>query len=201
MSGKAIIQKAAPFFKTNAWNSTKNAIEQVQLTDFKGKYLLLFFYPLNFTFVCPTEIIQFSKLAKQFRENNCEVLGCSVDSVYSHAEYVKKPKADGGLGGLDILLLSDLTKQISSDYGVLTDSGLSLRGTFLIDGNQNLRHASINDAPVGRNVDEYLRLLQAFQFVEKHGEVCPASWKPGQATIKPDIEKSKTYWQNTHAKN
>lgn len=105
------------------------------MTDFKGKYVLLFFYPLNFTFVCPTEIIQFSKLSKQFKEHNCEVLGCSVDSVFSHAEYAKKPKAEGGLGGIEIPLLSDLTKQISSDYGVLTDGGVALRGTFLIDGN------------------------------------------------------------------
>ncbi|KAM3143513.1 hypothetical protein pb186bvf_004275 [Paramecium bursaria] len=197
---KAIIQKAAPYFKTNGWTYSKNAIETIELTQFKGQYVLLFFYPLNFTFVCPTEIVEFSNKAKLFRQHNCEVLGVSVDSVYSHAEYSKKPRADGGLGGVDITLLSDLNKTISSDYGVLTAGGLALRGTFLIDPLQNLRHLSINDSQVGRNVDEYLRLLQAFQHHEKHGEVCPASWKPGSETIKPDIEKSKQYWAGTHSK-
>lgn len=131
-------------------NYAKNAIQPVSLSDYAGKYVLLFFYPLNFTFVCPTEIIEFSKKAATFRQNNCEVLGCSVDSVYSHAEYSKKSKADGGLGGVDLLLLSDLNKQISQDYGVLTEGGVALRGSFLIDPKQVLRHSSVNDLPVGR---------------------------------------------------
>jgi len=199
-AGKAFVQKLAPFFKSQAYFK---GFQNVSLDQFKGNYLVLFFYPLDFTFVCPTEIIKFSEKAKAFRQIKCEVLGCSVDSIYTHMEYVKKPRKDGGLGELDIPLMSDLDKKISSDYGVLLDGGVSLRGTFIIDGKSILRHIGMNDLPVGRNVDEVYRLVQGYQYADSHGEVCPASWKPGDATMVPnhDDKKTQNYWQNVHAKN
>ncbi|KAL4451058.1 hypothetical protein ABPG74_021380 [Tetrahymena malaccensis] len=201
---KAFVQKAAPHFKGAAYCPKSKSFKQVSLEDYKGKYLLLFFYPLDFTFVCPTEIIQFSNHAKKFNETNCEVIGCSIDSHYTHQAYVQRPRSEGGLGeDLQISLLSDLTKNISRDYGVLTEGGIALRGSFIIDDKQVLRHTSVNDLPVGRNVEEYLRLVQAFQYADKHGEVCPASWKPGAATMKPSHESDVTskYWKNVHAKH
>lgn len=197
---KAIVQKHAPDFKGTAWYK---GFKQISLGDYVGKYLVLFFYPLDFTFVCPTEIIDYSNKAKEFRKHHCEVVGCSVDSHFTHRQWDLTPKEEGGLGGLDIPLLSDLNKTISQDYGVLIDgAGIALRGTFIIDGKGNLRHSTINDLPVGRNVDETLRLVQAFQHTDKHGEVCPASWTPGAKTMEPNPDSSvtKLYWKETHAK-
>ena len=197
---KAFVQKLAPFFKSQAYF---RGIQNVSLEQFKGNYLVLFFYPLDFTFVCPTEIFKFSEKAKAFRQIKCEVLGCSVDSVYSHQQYVKTPRKDGGLGDLDIPLMSDLDKSISKDYGVLLDGGVALRGTFIIDGKQIIRHIGMNDLPVGRNVDEVYRLVQGYQYSDVHGEVCPASWKPGDATMHPthDSAKTQTYWKDVHGKH
>ena len=173
----------------------------MSLNDFKGKWLLLFFYPLDFTFVCPTQIIDFSNKAKSFREVNCEVVGCSIDSHFTHMEYTKKPRADGGLGKIDIPLLSDMGRKIGDAYGVLNDAGISYRGSFIVDDKQVVRHLSINDLPVGRNVDQYLRLVKAFQHADKHGEVCPASWKPGDRTMSPgNPEKLDKYWKQVHDK-
>jgi alkyl hydroperoxide reductase subunit AhpC len=157
---RAAIGKAAPHFKATAFDYGKQGFVEKSLTDFKGQWLLLFFYPLDFTFVCPTEIIEFSHKAKDFKQINCEVLGCSIDSHFCHMEYTKKERADGGLGKIDIPLLSDVSKKIGDAYGVLNDAGICYRGTFLIDHNQIVRHLSINDLPVGRNVDEYLRLVK-----------------------------------------
>ena len=157
---RAAVGRAAPFFKVQAWNCPQQKFQEVSLTDFKNKWLLLFFYPLDFTFVCPTEIIEFSNKAKLFRDTNCEVLGCSIDSHFSHMEYTKKPRADGGLGDIDISLLADTKKEISDSYGVLSDAGVSFRGSFIIDAEQVVRHISVNDLGVGRNVDEYLRLVK-----------------------------------------
>eukprot|EP00831_Metopus_contortus_P048908 TRINITY_DN400_c0_g1_i3.p1 TRINITY_DN400_c0_g1~~TRINITY_DN400_c0_g1_i3.p1 ORF type:complete len:226 (+),score=20.90 TRINITY_DN400_c0_g1_i3:122-799(+) len=137
---------------------------------------------------------------------DCEVLGCSVDSVFSHMEYNLKPKDEGGLGGLEIPLIGDLSKDIAESYGVLVkegeNKGAAFRATFIIDTKGTIRHKSINDLPVGRNVDEVLRLVKAFQFVDTHGEVCPASWKPGDPTMVGDHESSKTkdYWKKVHTK-
>ena len=197
---KTFITKAAPHFEGVAY--FRKNFQKISLSDYKGKYLVFFFYPLDFTFVCPTEIIDFAKKAENLKKINCEVLGCSVDSHFSHMEYCNKPRKEGGLGELEIPLLSDLSKNISRDYGVLLDSGLSLRGTFIIDKNGVLRHIGINDTPVGRNVDEVERLVQAFQHSDVHGEVCPASWKPGDKTMVADHNSSKTqdYWQNVHNK-
>jgi len=156
---------------------------------------VLFFYPLDFTFVCPTEIISFSNAAETLRGLGAEVIGASVDSEYTHLAFTKTPVAEGGIGKVDIPLLADVNKTVSTAYGALLGStGHTLRATYIIDGNQNLRHLSFNDAPVGRNVDEVIRLVQGFQFNDKHGEVCPAAWKPGSRTIKPDPTQKLEYF-------
>lgn len=160
-----------------------------------GKYVVFFFYPLDFTFVCPTEIIAFSDAAEEFRKIDCEVIAASVDSHYSHFAWCNTPRKQGGLGPMKIPLVSDTRRIISTDYGVLKeDEGIAYRGLFIIDNNGILRQITINDLPVGRSVEETLRLVQAFQFTDKHGEVCPAGWKPGSDTIKPDVQKSKDFF-------
>ncbi|KAG3043107.1 hypothetical protein PI125_g27325, partial [Phytophthora idaei] len=170
----------------------------VSLSDYKGKYVVLFFYPMDFTFVCPTEIIAFSEKAAEFRKLGCEVLGCGVDSKFSHLAWINTPRKKGGLGELDIPLLADFNKEISTAYDVLIDvgeeTGATFRGLFIIDGEGKLRQSTINDCPVGRNVDEILRLMEAFQFTDEHGEVCPAGWKKGKKTIKPTVDASKEYF-------
>lgn len=161
---------------------------------------MIFFSLCYSTFVCPTEIIAFSDRIQEFKDINAEVVGVSVDSHFSHLVWSNVERKKGGLGGLKYPLLSDITKKISSDYGVLLEKeGISLRGTFIIDPNGVVRQYSINDLPVGRSVDEVLRLIKAFQFVEKHGEVCPANWNPesNPDTIKPDVQESKEYF-NKH---
>ena len=157
---RATIGKHAPHFKANSWVSGSSSFKEINLADYKNKWVLLFFYPLDYTFVCPTEIVEFSNKAKAFREHNCEVLGCSIDSHFVHRSYTMTDRKNGGLGPIDIPLIADINKSVAESYGVLNDAGLALRGTFLIDDTQVLRHMSINDLSVGRNVDEYLRLLQ-----------------------------------------
>merc|ERR1739838_909997 len=187
------IGKPAPFFKTQAL--VNGEFKEVSLSDYKGKYLVLFFYPLDFTFVCPTEIIAFSDRAEEFRKINCELVACSTDSHFSHFAWVNTPRNQGGLGEMQIPLLADKSMVISKAYGVLKeDEELTFRGLFIIDEKQNLRQITINDLPVGRDVDETMRLVQAFQFVDQHGEVCPAGWKPGQKTMKADTKGSKEYF-------
>ncbi|KAG2462872.1 PRDX3 protein, partial [Polypterus senegalus] len=176
------VTQHAPFFKGTA--VVHGEFKEISLDDYKSKYLVLFFYPLDFTFVCPTEIIAFSEKAKEFRDVNCEVVGVSVDSHFTHLAWINTPRKSGGLGSMNIPLLSDLNKTISRDYGVLLEGpGIALRGLFIIDPNGVVKHISINDLPVGRCVDETLRLLKAFQFVETHGEVCPANWTPHSPTF------------------
>lgn len=187
------VQKEAPGFTATA--VVNEEFKPVSLSDYRGKYAVLFFYPLDFTFVCPTEIIAFSDRIKDFHDRNCEVLGVSVDSQFSHLAWIKMPRAEGGLGGLKYPLIADLTKSISQDYGVLLEGGIALRGLFLIDKAGVVRHMVVNDLPLGRSVDESLRMLDALQFFERHGEVCPANWKPGAATIKPGVKESKEYFQ------
>ena len=147
--------------------------------------------------MCPTEIIAFSDRVEEFRQLNTELVAVSVDSHFSHLAWNKQPRKQGGLGHLKIPLLSDLSKKISQDYGVLLpDAGIALRGLFLIDPKGVVRHITINDLPVGRSVDEVLRLVNAFQFVEKHGEVCPANWQSGKPTINP--KKAGEYFEKNN---
>jgi len=174
-----------------------------KLSDYHGKYLVLFFYPLDFTFVCPTEIIAFSDRIQEFKKLNCEVAAISVDSKYTHLAWINTPRKDGGLGdNLSIPLISDITKKISKDYGVLLEegeeTGVALRGLFIISNEGIIRQITINDLPVGRNVDEVLRLVQAFQFADSHpGEVCPVNWKPNiSKAMHSDPQKSKEYFQH-----
>ena len=188
------VQKEAPPFTATA--VVDEDFKTVSLSDYHGKkYVVLFFYPLDFTFVCPTEIIAFSDRIADFHSRNCEILGVSVDSQFSHLAWIKMSRAEGGIGRLNYPLVADLTKQISKDYDVLLDGGVALRGLFLIDKAGIVRHITINDLPLGRSVDEAIRVLDALQFFEKNGEVCPADWKPGQATIKPTVKDSKEYFQ------
>lgn len=188
----SLVRKPAPGFNADAWFGYDFC--KVDLNQYKGKYVLLFFYPLNFTFVCPTEIIAFSNKAKEFKKMDCEVLACSVDSKFSHMEYSMKPRKEGGLGQMEVPMLSDITKSISKAYGCLCEdgdeAGVAYRATYIIDRKGIVRHQSINDLPVGRNPDEYMRLVKAFQFVDEHGEVCPAGWNPGDKGMIPDTKKS-----------
>ena len=161
---KAVVAQPAPAFKAMAYE--KGGFKEVSLDSYKGKYVVLFFYPLDFTFVCPTEILDFANKAKDFRNIGAEVVGVSVDSHFTHMAWCNTPKNKGGLGEIDIPLVGDLDKSISDDYGVLikdtAPAGVAFRGTFIIDGNGTLRHSSVNDLPVGRNVDEVFRLVEAF---------------------------------------
>ncbi|XP_055659194.1 peroxiredoxin-4 isoform X1 [Falco peregrinus] len=182
---QAKISKPAPYWEGTA--VINGEFKELKLTDYEGKYLVFFFYPLDFTFVCPTEIIAFSDRIEEFRAINTEVVACSVDSKFTHLAWINTPRKQGGLGPIRIPLLSDLTHQISKDYGVyLEDQGHTLRGLFIVDDKRILRQITMNDLPVGRSVDETLRLVQAFQYTDKRGEVCPAGWKPGSETIIPD---------------
>ncbi|CAG7838178.1 unnamed protein product [Allacma fusca] len=194
--GSLQIQKPAPAFAGTA--VVNGQFKEISLSDYKGKYVVFFFYPLDFTFVCPTEIIAFSEAADQFRKINCEVIAASTDSHFSHFAWVSTPRKQGGLGEMNIPLLADKTGDIAKAYGVYKeDEGIAFRGLFIIDDKQTLRQITINDLPVGRSVEETLRLVQAFQFTDKHGEVCPAGWKPGDKTIKPNILESKEFFQSS----
>jgi len=191
------IGKPAPEFSGTA--VVDGQFKDISLKDYRGHYLVLFFYPLDFTFVCPTEIIGFSDRSDEFRKIGCEVVACSADSHFSHLAWVNTSRKEGGLGKMKIPLLSDKSGKICNDYGVyLEDSGIPLRGLFIIDEKGTLRQITINDLPVGRSVDETLRLVQAFQFTDKHGEVCPAGWKPGADTMKPNATGAKTYFEKNN---
>jgi alkyl hydroperoxide reductase subunit AhpC len=180
----AVVQKEAPDFTATA--VVNEEFRQVKLSDYRGKYVVLFFYPLDFTFVCPTEIIAFSDRVGEFEKRNAVVLGASIDSQFAHLAWVKQPRSQGGLGGLKYPLIADLTKAISRDYGVLVgDGSVALRGLFVIDTGGIIRHITVNDLPLGRNVDEVLRVLDAVQHYEQHGEVCPANWKKGDLGLDP----------------
>merc|ERR1712121_581251 len=177
----------APTFKAQA--VVNNEITELSLEDYKGKYVVLLFYPADFTFVCPTEILAYSERADEIRAAGAEVIGISCDTVHSHFAYVKTDQKKGGLGPVNIPLVADKTLEISRSYGVLKeDDGISFRGLFIIDGAGKLRQITVNDLPVGRSVDETIRLLQAFAFTDKLGEVCPANWRPGKPTFTPKRE-------------
>ena len=172
-----------------------NTFAEKSLTELRGgKYAVVFFYPLDFTFVCPSEIIAFDKKLDEFKKRNCEVIGISVDSHFTHLAWKGTPVNKGGIGNVQFPLVADLTKKIAEEYGVLLpDAGVALRGLFLIDKEGVIRHALINDLPLGRNVDEAIRLVDALQFTEKHGEVCPANWKQGEEGMKPTADGVASY--------
>ena len=186
-------QQAPDFTATAVFDQE---FQEVKLSQYRGRYVVLFFYPLDFTFVCPTEITAFSDRHGEFSSKNTEVLGVSVDSEYSHLAWLQTDRGAGGLGDISYPLVSDLNKTIARDYNVLDEAaGVAVRGLFIIDPDGVITHATVNNLPVGRNVDETLRVLQAFQHIRSHpDEVCPAGWTPGDPTMNPDPVKSKEYF-------
>lgn len=195
-----LVGKKAPTFKAQAV-MPDGSFKQLSLSDYQGKYVLFFFYPLDFTFVCPTEIIAFSDRVAEFEELGVQVIGCSIDSHFSHLAWRNTPRNHGGLGDIQYPLVADINKTIARDYGVLIEeSGLALRGLFLVDKDGTVRHQVVNDLPLGRSVDEALRMVKALQYHETHGEVCPANWKEGSRTIKANPKESKEFFAAEYAK-
>jgi peroxiredoxin (alkyl hydroperoxide reductase subunit C) len=177
----ARVGQAAPEFRMPSTRNLEKLDQDVSLADFRGRWLVLFFYPLDFTFVCPTEILAFSDAVEKFRAVGADVVGVSIDSKFVHRAWIKTPRDQGGLGKLNFPLASDITKDVSRRYGVLMEEqGIALRGLFIVDPKGILQYEVVHNLGVGRSVDETLRVLQAFQT----GELCPANWKPGQATLK-----------------
>ena len=186
-------QEAPDFTATAVFDQE---FKTIKLSDYQGQYVVLFFYPLDFTFVCPTEIIAFSDRYSEFSDLNTEVLGVSVDSEFSHLAWIQTDRKEGGIGDIAYPLVSDIKKEISSAYNVLDpDAGVALRGLFIIDREGIMQHATVNNLSFGRSVDETLRTLKAIQYVQSHpDEVCPAGWKEGDKTMIPDPVKSKAYF-------
>lgn len=186
-----LVGKKAPNFK--AQTVFGSDMKEIELSDYQGKYVLLFFYPLDFTFVCPTELVAFQNKLSEFQEKNVEVLGCSVDSQFSHLAWVNTPKNKGGIEGTTYGLVSDLGGKIAREYDVLSDDNVAFRGLFLIDKEGVVRHQIVNDLPLGRNVDEAIRMVDALQHFEKNGEVCPANWAKGGQAIQATSESVSQY--------
>lgn len=190
-----LVGKKAPDFKATAVVNGSD-FKEVKLSDFQGKYVVMFFYPMDFTFVCPTELHAFQEKLETFKKHNCEVLGVSIDSQFSHLAWLNTPKTEGGIKGVTYPVISDIHKTISRDYDVLIpEAGVALRGTFLIDKSGIVQQQTINSLPLGRSVDEMLRLLEALQYTESHGEVCPANWKKGDTAMKATQDGLKTYFK------
>lgn len=188
-----LVTKQAPDFTADAV-MPDNSFGQITLSSYLGKYVVLFFYPLDFTFVCPSEIIAFDKKLEAFKKKNCEVIGVSVDSKFTHFAWKNTAVENGGIGNIQYPLVADLNKNIANSYGILFNGAVALRGLFLIDTKGVIRHAVINDLPLGRNVDEALRMVDALQFVETHGDqVCPANWKEGDEAMRPTSEGVASY--------
>ena len=192
-----LVNKTAPDFELEGYFNGQ--FSKYKLSDYKGKWVLLLFYPLDFTFVCPTEVLNFSTAAEKFTKLNCHIFGISVDSKFVHKAWVDTKREDGGLGGsLNFPLLSDLNKVIARSYGILIEEeGVALRGLFLISPDGVIMHATINSLSVGRSVTEATRVLKAFQFVQSHnGLVCPADWDEGKDTMAADPEGMRKYLVN-----
>lgn len=183
-----LVGKQAPAFTADA--AIGQTTKKISLADFKGKkYVVLFFYPLDFTFVCPTEIHAFQEALKEFESRDAVVLGCSVDSAHSHMAWLRTPKNDGGIEGVTYPILADIHKSISRDYDVLDEEeGITYRASFVIDKEGVVQAQVVHHRPIGRNVDEVVRLLDALQYSEEHGEVCPAGWTKGKEAMKATRE-------------
>lgn len=194
----SLVTRPAPEFKATAVMED-GSFKEISLSDYKGKQVILYFYPLDFTFVCPSEILAFNRAVGEFKERGVQLLGCSIDSQFTHLAWRNTAIEKGGIGTIDYPLIADVTKNIARDYGVLINESVALRGLFLIDQEQNIRHSTINDLPIGRNVEEALRVVDALQFHQEHGDVCPANWKKGDEAMKPSAEGVATYLAK-HAK-
>lgn len=189
-----LIGQPAPVFNSKAVLKGQ-ILEDFSLQNFLGKYVVFFFYPLDFTFVCPTELHKFQDKLQDFNERNAEVVACSVDSPYSHSTWLQIPKKKGGIEGISYPLVADLNKTIATSYHVLNEKeGVAFRGLFLIDPMGIIRHQSINDLPIGRSIDEVLRILDALIFFEKYGEVCPANWRVGEKALEPTTQGLESYF-------
>lgn len=195
-------RQRAPFWSAMAVENEK--FVKLSSEDFKGRYSVLLFYPFDFTYVCPTELIGFSEAVEQFKKINTQVIGISTDSHFTHLAWIKTPRKQGGVGKINFPLVADISKKISKNFNVLVEDetdelfGAALRGLFIIDDKGIIRSFTINDAPVGRNVDETIRLITAFQYADQHGEVCPVNWKPGENTIKPDQDRKGEYFERAY---
>jgi peroxiredoxin (alkyl hydroperoxide reductase subunit C) len=187
-----LVTQQAPDFTAEAV-MPDNSFGSVTLSALKGKYVVLFFYPLDFTFVCPSEILAFNKKVAEFKTRNCELIGVSVDSKFTHLAWKNTAIENGGIGNIQYPLVQDLNKEIAKAYGILFGGSVALRGLFLIDPTGKIRHSVINDLPLGRSVDEALRMVDAVQFSDTHGEVCPANWKQGEEAMKPTKEGVASY--------
>jgi peroxiredoxin 2/4 len=187
-----LVGKPAPQFKADA--VIGDTFAEIDLASFQNKkYVVLFFYPLDFTFVCPTELHAFQAKLDEFHKRNTVVIGCSIDSKFSHYAWLSQPKKQGGIQGVQYPLVSDLQRTIARDYDVLAPEGVAYRGLFLIDQGGIVRHQVVNDLPLGRSVEEALRILDALQHFEKHGEVCPANWVSGDEAMKADAQSTADY--------
>jgi peroxiredoxin (alkyl hydroperoxide reductase subunit C) len=206
-----LVGKKAPYFEADAVINGEELVEKFSLSQYIGKkYVVFFFYPLDFTFVCPTEILAFQEKLDDFEERNVAVVGCSVDSKHTHLAWLKTELKDGGIQGVNFPLVSDITKTISENYDVLggeygynedgemefLGEAVAYRGLFLIDKQGVVRHQVVNDEPFGRNIDEAIRMVDALQHYEEHGELCPANWRPGQPSLKESIESVSHYLLN-----
>lgn len=184
-----LVTNPAPDFTATTVLADGSIVDNFKLSEnFGKKGTVLFFYPLDFTFVCPSEIIAFSHRIEDFQSRGINVIGVSVDSQFSHFAWRETPVNNGGIGRIKYPLVADLTKQISKDYDVLFGNSVALRGSFLIDAKGIIRHAVINDLPLGRNIDEMIRMVDTMQFTDEHGEVCPANWKKGDEGMKASTE-------------
>jgi peroxiredoxin (alkyl hydroperoxide reductase subunit C) len=188
-----LVTKEAPDFTAQAVMPDNTIKEDFSLSALRGKHVVLFFYPLDFTFVCPTEIIAFNRKLDEFKKRGVEVVGVSVDSQFSHFAWKNTKPENGGIGDIQFPLVADLSKNIARDYGVLFGEEVALRGLFLIDKEGIVRHCVINDLPLGRSVDEALRMVDALQFFEENGEVCPANWHKGEEGMAPSAEGVANY--------
>lgn len=191
-----LVGKLAPDFNVKA--AHKNAIiNDFSLKQFRGKNVILFFYPLDFTFVCPTELHAFQEAMPEFEKRQTQVLGCSVDSVFTHLAWLNTPKSKGGISGVKYPLIADLNKTMAENYGILNEEeGIAYRGLFLIDKEGIVRHQIVNDLPLGRSVDDALRILDAWIYFQTHGEVCPANWKKGEKALKPTQEGLEVFFNS-----
>ena len=195
-----LVGKQAPDFTAAAVMADGSIKEDFKISDYKGKYVVLFFHPLDFTFVCPTELIAFDHRIKEFESRGVQVIGCSIDSQFTHIAWRNTAVADGGIGPVGYPLVADVKHEVCQAYDVEADAGVAYRGSFLIDQKGVVRHQVVNDLPLGRNVDEMLRMVDALQFTEEHGEVCPAGWHKGEKAMVPDAAGVASYLAEESAK-
>jgi peroxiredoxin (alkyl hydroperoxide reductase subunit C) len=192
-----LVGRKAPEFNVAAVVNGTTFVDSCSLSDYRGKYVVLFFYPLDFTFVCPTELHAFQEKLDEFKKRNVEVIACSVDSKFSHLAWLQTPRNRGGIEGVTYTILSDINKDVTKAYDVLVeDAGIAYRGLFLIDREGVVKYQVVNDLGLGRNVDEVLRMVDALQFTEEFGEVCPANWNKGDKSMKPTGEGLKEYFKD-----